>query len=153
MESFVTFKPLTPRLKEIRSPVLLMNGEHDFFTPRECHELLRRELPNCRLMLVQHAYHAFTLELPDITLRQLHEFFRAWTTAPGSATARCGSRATVPTPNRMPFRVPGITCARCRCPRPRAARRRAPARRRRSIEAEARARRHGGRATGRRRPA
>ena len=60
MESFVTFKPLTPRLKEIRGPVLLMNGEHDFFTPRECHELLRRELPNCRLMLIQHAYHAFT---------------------------------------------------------------------------------------------
>ena len=77
MESFIKFEPLTPRLNEIRSPVLLMNGEHDFFTPRECHELLRRELPNCRLMLIQHAYHAFTLELPDITLRQLHEFFRA----------------------------------------------------------------------------
>ncbi len=77
MESFVTFKPLTPRLREIRGPVLLMNGEHDFFTPRECHELLRRELPNCRLMLIQHAYHAFTLELPDITLRQLYEFFRS----------------------------------------------------------------------------
>ncbi len=76
MESFISFKPMTPRLKEIRGPVLLMNGEHDFFTPRECHELLRRELPNCRLMLVQHAYHAFTIELPDITLRQLHEFFR-----------------------------------------------------------------------------
>jgi 3-oxoadipate enol-lactonase len=77
MESFVKFKPLTPRLKEIRSPVLLMNGEYDFFTPRECHELMRRELPNCRLMLVQHAYHAFTLELPDVTLHQLHAFFRA----------------------------------------------------------------------------
>lgn len=56
MESFVTFKPLTPRLREIRGPVLLMNGEHDLFTPRECHELLRRELPNCRPTLVQHAY-------------------------------------------------------------------------------------------------
>jgi pimeloyl-ACP methyl ester carboxylesterase len=77
MESFISFKPLTPRLKEIRGPVLLMNGEHDFFTPRECHELLRRELPNCRLTLVQHAYHAFTIELPDITLRQLQEFFRS----------------------------------------------------------------------------
>jgi 3-oxoadipate enol-lactonase len=77
MESFIGFKPLTPRLKQIRSPVLLMNGEHDFFTPRECHELMRRELPNCRLLLIQHAYHAFTLELPDITLRQLHEFFSA----------------------------------------------------------------------------
>ncbi|MEJ5988489.1 alpha/beta hydrolase [Ramlibacter sp. PS3R-8] len=77
MESFIRFEPLTPRLKEIRGPVLLMNGEHDFFTPRECHELLRRELPNCRLVIIQHAYHAFTVELPDITLRQLHEFFRA----------------------------------------------------------------------------
>ncbi|NWG74582.1 MAG: alpha/beta hydrolase, partial [Rubrivivax sp.] len=77
MESFVGFEPLTPRLKEIRSPVLLMNGEHDFFTPRECHELMRREIVDCRLLLIQHAYHAFTLELPEITLRQLHEFFAA----------------------------------------------------------------------------
>jgi len=76
MESFVNFAPLTPRLHEIRCPVLLMNGEHDFFTPRECHELMRRQLPNCRLLLIQHAYHAFTLELPDVTLRQLHEFVR-----------------------------------------------------------------------------
>jgi pimeloyl-ACP methyl ester carboxylesterase len=77
MESFIGFKPLTPRLREIRCPVLLMNGEHDFFTPRECHELMRRNLPNCRLLLVQHAYHAFTLELPDVTLRQLSEFMRS----------------------------------------------------------------------------
>ena len=77
MESFVKFRPLTPRLGEIRCPVLLMNGEHDFFTPRECHELMRRNLPNCRLLLVQHAYHAFTLEMPEITLRQLHEFVRS----------------------------------------------------------------------------
>ncbi|MGE5161143.1 MAG: alpha/beta fold hydrolase [Betaproteobacteria bacterium] len=77
MESFVTFQPLTPRLKEIACPVLVMNGEHDFFTPRECHELMRRHLPNCRLVLIQHAYHAFTLEMPDVTLRQIHEFVRA----------------------------------------------------------------------------
>lgn len=77
MESFVHFEPLTPRLSGIRCPVLVMNGEYDFFTPRECHELMRRNIPNCRLLLVQHAYHAFTLELPDVTLRQLHEFFRA----------------------------------------------------------------------------
>ena len=77
MESFVRFEPLTPRLPEIRCPVLVMNGEYDFFTPRECHELLRRHLPNCRLLLIQHAYHAFTLELPDVTLRQLEAFFRA----------------------------------------------------------------------------
>ena len=77
MESFVHFAPLTPRLHEIRCPVLLMNGEYDFFTPRECHELMRARLPNCRLLLVQRAYHAFTLELPEVTLRQLYEFLRA----------------------------------------------------------------------------
>ena len=77
MESFVAFEPLTPQLGKVRCPVLLMNGEHDFFTPRECHELMRSKLPNCRLLLIQHAYHAFTLELPDITLRQIHEFLRA----------------------------------------------------------------------------
>ena len=77
MESFVHFEPLTPRLREIRCPVLIMNGEYDFFTPRECHELMRRHLPNCRLLLMQRAYHAFTLEAPDATLRQLHEFLRA----------------------------------------------------------------------------
>jgi pimeloyl-ACP methyl ester carboxylesterase len=77
MESCVKFQPLTSRLHEIGCPVLVMNGEYDFFTPRECHELMRRHLPNCRLLLIQHAYHAFTLEMPDITLRQLHEFMRA----------------------------------------------------------------------------
>ena len=77
MESFVKFEPLTPRLAQISCPTLIMNGEHDFFTPRECHEVMRSSLPNCRLLLIQHAYHAFTLELPDVTLRQLHEFFSA----------------------------------------------------------------------------
>jgi pimeloyl-ACP methyl ester carboxylesterase len=77
MESFVEFEPLTPHLSEVRCPVLIVNGEHDFFTPRECHEQMRRQLPNCRLLLMQHAYHAFTLEMPDITLRQIYEFIRA----------------------------------------------------------------------------
>jgi len=77
MESFVRFESLTPRLGEIRCPVLIMNGEHDFFTPRECHELMRRNLPNCRLLLMPHAYHAFTLEMPDLTLRQIWEFMRS----------------------------------------------------------------------------
>ena len=77
MESFSTFKPLTGRLGEIRAPTLIMNGEHDFFTPRECHEAMRVRLPNCRLLIIQHAYHAFTLEMPEITLRQIHEFLRS----------------------------------------------------------------------------
>ena len=77
MESFVTFEPLTPRLGQIGCPALIMNGEHDFFTPRECHEAMRSRLPNCRLLLIQHAYHAFTLEMPEITLRQIWEFLKS----------------------------------------------------------------------------
>ena len=75
MESFVEFKPLTPDLHRITTPTLIMNGEFDFFTPRDCHELIRREVANSRLLIVQHAYHAFTLELPAVTMRQLEVFF------------------------------------------------------------------------------
>lgn len=74
MESFVTFAPRGPRLHEIRCPTLILNGEHDFFTPRECHELMRREIPSSRLVIVQRAYHAFTLEMPAITMRQIEHF-------------------------------------------------------------------------------
>lgn len=74
MESFAEFKPLTPDLHRITTPTLIMNGEFDFFTPRECHELIRREIANSRLLIIQHAYHAFTLELPAVTMRQLEVF-------------------------------------------------------------------------------
>ena len=74
MESFVEFKPLTPDLHKITVPTLIMNGEFDFFTPRECHELIRSKIRNSRLLIIQHAYHAFTVELPAVTMRQLEVF-------------------------------------------------------------------------------
>ena len=74
MESFVNFEPLTPQLHRITVPTLILNGEFDFFTPRECHELIRSRVANSRLVIVQRAYHAFTLELPAVTMRQI-EFF------------------------------------------------------------------------------
>jgi 3-oxoadipate enol-lactonase len=74
MESFVAFKPLTPDLHRITVPTLVMNGEFDFFTPRECHDLIRREVKNSRLLIVQRAYHAFTLEMPAVTMRQIETF-------------------------------------------------------------------------------
>ncbi len=74
MESFVAFKPLTPDLHRISVPTLIMNGEFDFFTPRECHDLIRREVRNSRLLIIQRAYHAFTLEMPAVTMRQIEVF-------------------------------------------------------------------------------
>lgn len=75
MESFVEFRPLTPDLHRITVPTLILNGEFDFFTPRECHETIRREIRNCRLVIMPRGYHAFTLEMPAITQRQMEHFF------------------------------------------------------------------------------
>ena len=74
MESFTEFQPLTPELHRIGLPTLIMNGEFDFFTPRECHELIRREVKNSRLLIMPRAYHAFTLEMPALTMRQVEHF-------------------------------------------------------------------------------
>ncbi|MBC5784385.1 alpha/beta fold hydrolase [Ramlibacter sp. USB13] len=74
MESFVAFRPLTPHLHRIAVPTLVMNGEFDFFTPRECHDLIRSHVANSRLVIVQRAYHAFTLEMPAVTMRQIGFF-------------------------------------------------------------------------------
>ena len=74
MESFVRFEPFTGELARVACPSLILNGEYDCLTPRECHETLRRALKNSRLVLLQHACHAFTLEVPAVTMRLLREF-------------------------------------------------------------------------------
>jgi 3-oxoadipate enol-lactonase len=77
MESVTGFEPITDRLGRIACPVMILNGEYDFFTPRKCHEVLRREIARSRLVIVQHAYHAFTLEHPAVTLRLIDAFLDA----------------------------------------------------------------------------
>lgn len=77
VESFIDFQPFSATLKQIECPTLILNGEWDYLTPRSCHEILRRKIPNSRLMIIQHAYHAFTLEFPEITARVIEEFLRS----------------------------------------------------------------------------
>ncbi len=77
VESFVDFRPFSEELKQISCPSLILNGEWDYLTPRSCHEILRREIPNSRLVILQHAYHAFTLEFPQITARLIEDFLRS----------------------------------------------------------------------------
>jgi hypothetical protein len=74
MESVNEFKPITDDLKNISCPAIILNGEFDFFTPRKCHEVLRKGIRNSRLVIVQHAYHAYTLEKPAVTLRLIEAF-------------------------------------------------------------------------------
>jgi 3-oxoadipate enol-lactonase len=74
MESFLDFKPLTPRLSSISIPTMILNGEFDFLTPRTLHETLRIHIPDSALVIIPHAYHAFTLEKPALTADLLCSF-------------------------------------------------------------------------------
>jgi pimeloyl-ACP methyl ester carboxylesterase len=74
MESFLDFKPLTPELGAITVPTLILNGEFDFLTPRALHETLRLHIEDSALVIIPHAYHAFTLEKPELTADLLARF-------------------------------------------------------------------------------
>ena len=67
MESFLDFEPLTPKLSAITVPTMILTGEYDFLTPRPVQNLLRVHIPESELVIVQRAYHAFTLEKPELT--------------------------------------------------------------------------------------
>lgn len=67
----------TAELPKIKAPTLILNAEHDPLTPRWCHEVIRKNIKNSRLMFIQHAYHAFSVELPDVTIRILREFIQS----------------------------------------------------------------------------
>jgi 3-oxoadipate enol-lactonase len=74
MESFLDFEPLTPLLASIRVPTMILNGEFDFFTPRKLHETLRAHIPDSAMVIIQHVYHAFTVEKPELTADLLARF-------------------------------------------------------------------------------
>ena len=74
MDSFLDFEALTDRLGAIRIPTMILNGEFDFLTPRSLHETLRANIPDSALIIIPHAYHAFTLEKPALTAELLANF-------------------------------------------------------------------------------
>ena len=67
----------TAELPKITAPTLILNAEHDPLTPRWCHEVIRKNIKNSRLMFIQNAFHAFSVELPDITIRVVREFINS----------------------------------------------------------------------------
>jgi 3-oxoadipate enol-lactonase len=74
MESFLEFEPLTDQLSAIRVPTMILTGEYDFLTPRPLQESLRAHIPDSALVIIQRAYHAFTLEKPGLTAYLLTRF-------------------------------------------------------------------------------
>jgi 3-oxoadipate enol-lactonase len=77
MESFIGQPSLAPMLPAIGCPTMILNGEFDFLTPRPLHDELRRGIPDSELVLVPHAYHAFTLEMPALVVDLLADFAAA----------------------------------------------------------------------------
>jgi len=76
MESLSHFVSITAELHRIKCPALIMNAEYDALTPRHLHDIMRRNIPSSRLMLVPHVCHAFTLEVPELTSRLIADFVR-----------------------------------------------------------------------------
>lgn len=77
MEAIFNFKSFTNELHKIECPTLILNGEYDYLTPRWCHELIRKNVKNSRLVIIQNAFHAFTIEYPEIVNRLYKEFIES----------------------------------------------------------------------------
>lgn len=74
MEAAATTPSFSADLPKITAPTLAINGEYDYITPRKLHDILRSGIKNSRLVVVQHACHAFTLEYPEVTMRLIYDF-------------------------------------------------------------------------------
>jgi pimeloyl-ACP methyl ester carboxylesterase len=74
MEAVAGCPSFSHELPGIRVPALLLNGEYDYITHRGLHDILRAGIARSRLVIVQHACHAFTLEYPEVTTRLIADF-------------------------------------------------------------------------------
>jgi hypothetical protein len=55
---------------------MIMTGEFDFFVPRPLQDSLRTHIPDSALMIIPHAYHAFTLERAELAADLMARFAR-----------------------------------------------------------------------------
>lgn len=67
-----------PKLKNIKVPVLVIQGEEDFLIPPDVAREVAGNIPGARMEVVRHAGHTLNLEaIPQLT-RLLHEFLRSF---------------------------------------------------------------------------
>lgn len=74
MEAVANCPSFSHELPAIRVPTLILNGEYDYITHRGLHDILRAGITRSRLVIIQRACHAFTLEYPDVTIRLIDDF-------------------------------------------------------------------------------
>ena len=70
------------RLREIRTPTLVVAGRYDFLFPPEHQAILADRLPNAKLVLIERAGHNPQMERPVETIQAVSDFMAA---APGTS--------------------------------------------------------------------
>ncbi len=74
MESVARCSSFSHELPNIQVPTLILNGEYDYITHRGLQNILRAGIVRSRLVIIQHASHAFTLEYPEVSIRLIGDF-------------------------------------------------------------------------------
>jgi pimeloyl-ACP methyl ester carboxylesterase len=69
-------KPLLPRLKDIRSPVLLVAPQREYPDNRAVVDLLASQLPAVQVLAVENAGHFVNIDQPDVFNREVVRFIR-----------------------------------------------------------------------------
>jgi proline iminopeptidase len=65
---------LNPRLHEIKVPVLVTGGRHDWITPPECSEEIAAGIPNAKLVIFENNGHSLVREKTEEYINLLNEF-------------------------------------------------------------------------------
>ena len=68
-----------PYLPFIGCPALVLTGREDYMVPVSIHEMMAAQLPNSRLIIIEHCGHLSTMEQPEIVTRAM----RDWLTSEG----------------------------------------------------------------------
>lgn len=76
LEAILESPDITDKLHQIKCPTLIMCGEDDIFTPRWCQEILRENIPNSNMVVIQNVCHAFTIESPTISKKIFSHFIQ-----------------------------------------------------------------------------
>jgi pimeloyl-ACP methyl ester carboxylesterase len=79
---------LAARFGEVTVPTLLLWGRHDRIIPLWVGQRLERDLPNARLVVLEHCGHTPAEELPEQSLRELRAFLSEISAAGRSAVSR-----------------------------------------------------------------
>lgn len=66
-----------PKLKDIKAPILILFGEHDKVVPPGNAELLAKEIPDSKVVILPNAGHFYPFDAADAAVEAVVEFLKA----------------------------------------------------------------------------